>query len=128
LDLWRIARILLKRPLLTAESALRDLARRLRIHLARDLGWELEDIGARGVKIVFVFARGEPGIDLLKLQAGSSVRRLGSHCQVHIIDSADHIFSLEAARNSLAKILSEELFAKNPWSGNFAPVKLEQSL
>jgi alpha-beta hydrolase superfamily lysophospholipase len=115
LNIWRIVRILIQRPLLKLESMMRNLARYLRVHLPRDLGWELQEIGARGVKMVFVFARGEPGIDVLKLEAGSAVKQLGDHCHVHIIDSADHIFSHMATRAVLEKILSQELFARNPW-------------
>jgi alpha-beta hydrolase superfamily lysophospholipase len=113
LGLWRLVRILLKRPLLTLESTLRNLARRLRIRLPHDLGWDLEAIGSRGVRIVFVFSRGEPGIDLLKLQGGSSVRRLGDHCRIHIIESADHIFTQSGQRAILESILTDELFARN---------------
>jgi pimeloyl-ACP methyl ester carboxylesterase len=117
LTIWRILRILIHRPLLTAQSTLRDLARRLRIRLPRDLGWELEGIGVRGVRVVFVFSRGEPGIDLLKILGGSSVKRLGDQCHVHIIDSADHIFSRSGPRAKLERILSDELFARNPFNG-----------
>jgi pimeloyl-ACP methyl ester carboxylesterase len=114
LTIWRILRILIHRPLLAVQSTLRDLARYLRIRLPRDLGWELEGIGVRGVRVVFVFSRGEPGIDLLKILGGSSVKRLGDQCHVHIIDSADHIFSRSGPRALLERILSDELFARNP--------------
>jgi pimeloyl-ACP methyl ester carboxylesterase len=113
LTIWRILRILIHRPLLTVQSTLRDLARYLRIRLPRDLGWELEGIGGRGVRVVFVFSRGEPGIDLLKILGGSAVKRLGDQCHVHIIDSADHIFSRSGPRAKLERILSDELFARN---------------
>jgi pimeloyl-ACP methyl ester carboxylesterase len=112
-NIWRIVRIVMQRPLLDFESKLHDLARAFRIRMRRDLGWELEEIGARGVKIVFVFARGEPGLDVLRLQAGSAVRRLGDRCLIHIIDSADHIFSHSATRDVLERFLSDELFARN---------------
>jgi alpha-beta hydrolase superfamily lysophospholipase len=111
-NIWRIAKIYFYRPLLALESKLRDIARRLRVRLPNDLGWELEEIYARGVRIVFVFARGEPGIDLLKLEAGSSVKRLGEYCRIHIIDGADHIFSQSGPRATLKKIISDELFAR----------------
>ena len=82
------------------------------MRLRYDLGRELEEIDARGVKIVFVFARDEPGIDLLKIEAGSSLRRLGERCRVRIIDDADHVFSQSGPRAALQDILSEELFAR----------------
>jgi alpha-beta hydrolase superfamily lysophospholipase len=112
-NVWRILRIYIHRPVMALESRLRDLARSLRIHLPRDLGSELEAIGRRGVRVVFVFARGEPGIDLLKLQGGSSVKRLGERCRVHIIDGGDHIFSRSAPRTALERVLSDELFARS---------------
>jgi hypothetical protein len=63
--------------------------------------------------MVFVFAHGEPGLDVLRLQAGSAVKRLGDRCLIHVIDSADHIFSHIATREVLKRILSQELFTHN---------------
>jgi alpha-beta hydrolase superfamily lysophospholipase len=111
-NIWRIAKIYFYRPLLAVESKLRDIARRLRLRLPNDLGWELEEIYARGIRIVFVFARGEPGIDLLKLEAGSSVNRLGEYCHIHIVDGGDHVFSQSGPRAVMEKIISDELFAR----------------
>ena len=114
---WRIFTIYLQRLSLALESGARDLLRALHVRLSRDLGWELEKIASRGVSMVFVFARGEPGYELLKLQAGSALRRLGSRCRIHIIDSGDHIFGRSGPRSILESILSEELFAPAPWFG-----------
>jgi hypothetical protein len=111
-NIWRIAKIYFYRPLLGLESALRDFARRVHLRLPNDLGWELEEICGRGVKVVFVFARGEPGIDLLKIQAGSSISRLGEYCRFHLIDGADHIFSQGGQRAIMKKVLSDELFTR----------------
>ena len=108
-NVWRIIMIYWHRLWLAVESRLRDQARRLHIRLAHDLGWELEELAARGVRIVFVFARGDTGAELLKIQAGSSVRRLGEYCRVHVIDGADHIFSQSQARGVMEQVLSEEL-------------------
>jgi hypothetical protein len=109
-NIWRIVRIYLQRPILALKPMLRDIARAAGIRLRNDLGRELEAIIARGVRVVFVFARGEPGIDLLKIEAGSIVRRLGERCRVRIIDSADHTFSRSGPRQVLEEVLSEELF------------------
>lgn len=111
-NVWRIAKIYFYRPLLALESTLRDIARRLHIRMPNDLGSELEEIYRRGVRIVFVFARGEPGIDLLKLEGGSSVKRLGDFCRIHIIDDGDHVFSQSGPRAIMKKIVSDELFAR----------------
>jgi pimeloyl-ACP methyl ester carboxylesterase len=114
-NVLRIVKIYLQRPLLTFESTGRDIARRLRFKLPNDLGSELQDIVARGIKIVFVFAHGDPGIGLLRLQAGTSIRQLGDRCRVHIIDHADHVFASSGPRSVMEKILSEELFAGPEW-------------
>jgi pimeloyl-ACP methyl ester carboxylesterase len=108
-DILRIVKVYAQRPLLGIESHVREWARFLRIRLPRDLGWELEAITARGAQVVFVFAQGEGGIDLLRMQAGSSLRRVGDRCRIHIIDGADHIFSSLAPRTVLERLLNKEL-------------------
>jgi alpha-beta hydrolase superfamily lysophospholipase len=110
-DIVRIAVIYLQRLRLAGEAILRDFARRLRVRLPHDLGWELEKIVANGIRVSFIFARGEPGIELLKLQAGSALSRLGDRCRVRIVDSGDHIFSRREPRSIMANVLCEELFA-----------------
>jgi len=117
INVWRILKIYIQRPLLAMESELRDWARRLRVRLPRDLGWDLEEMAARGVRMAFVFARGEAGIDLLRIQAGLSIKRLGDRCRVRIIDRADHIFSQANSRSVLETVLSSELFALNTGRG-----------
>jgi alpha-beta hydrolase superfamily lysophospholipase len=93
------------------ESRVRDFARRLRLRLPGDLGSKLEACAARGIRLIFVFSRGEPGLKLLQLQGGISVGRLGERCRIHIVDNADHVFSKLESRKSLISILSEELSA-----------------
>jgi hypothetical protein len=110
-NIMRIGGIYLQRVRLAAEAVLRDAARRMRVPLQNDLGWELERIVASGVGVTFLFARGEPGIDLLKLQAGSALARLEQQCHVRIVDSGDHIFSRREPRALMGNLLSKELFA-----------------
>jgi alpha-beta hydrolase superfamily lysophospholipase len=112
-DVWRIVQVNLRRIALTLESMGRDIARRIRIRLPHDLGRELEKIAARGVRVAFVFARDEPGIELLRIQGGSSVARLGDRCRVHVIESADHTFSRSGPRATMERILSDELFVRH---------------
>jgi len=114
-NILRIAKIYMQRPLLAAESTLRDIARRLHLRLPNDLGTELEEVVARGVRVAFVFARGEPGIDLLKLQAGNSVSRLAERCRIHTIDSGDHVFTRSGPRARMEQIVSDELLAQPDW-------------
>ena len=111
-DVRRIAWVHVRHAWFTCTSWLRDLARRLNIRVSQDLGRELEEITRRGVQVIFLFSRGEVGIELLKMQAGFSVKRMGDHCRVHIIDGADHIFSQSGPRQQLEDMLSEELFAR----------------
>ncbi len=109
-NVWRIFMIYAYRQVLVAETALRNVARALHIRLRNDLGCELVDIVGRGVQITFIFAAGEPGIDLLKIQGGSSVRKLGEYCRVLIIQDADHTFSRSGPRSAMERVLSDELF------------------
>jgi alpha-beta hydrolase superfamily lysophospholipase len=114
-NILRILKIYMQRPLLAAESTLRDIARRLHLRLPNDLGTELEEVVARGVRVVFVFARGEPGIGLLKLQAGSSVKRLAERCRIRTINSGDHVFTRSGPRAMMQEVVSQELFARPEW-------------
>ena len=87
--------LLFRRLLSLLEHHLRNLARRIGRPLAHDLGVELESIAAQGIRIDFLFAEGDPGIDLLHLQGGSAIRRLrAKNClRVHVIDGPDHTFT-----------------------------------
>jgi alpha-beta hydrolase superfamily lysophospholipase len=114
-NVLRIVKISMQRPLMAAESTFRDIARRLHLRLPNDLGTELEEVVARGIKVVFVFARGEPGIDLLKLQAGASVKRLAERCRIHTINGGDHVFTRSEPRAVMEKIVSDELCARPEW-------------
>jgi alpha-beta hydrolase superfamily lysophospholipase len=116
-NIWRIVKIYFHRTVLPLQAMFRDAARRLHIHLEDDLGREMEEIVARGVKIVFVFAHGEPGIELLKMQGGSSVKRIGHACRIRMIERADHAFSQSGPRATLEEVLSEELFAPPQLNG-----------
>jgi alpha-beta hydrolase superfamily lysophospholipase len=111
-NVWRIGVIYTHRVGLAGSDALRAFARVLRFRLPNDLGWELQNIVDRGIGVVFVFARGEPGIELLRRQAGSTLSRLGDRCRVRLVDGGDHIFSRREARSVMEAILSEELFAR----------------
>jgi pimeloyl-ACP methyl ester carboxylesterase len=108
-NVWRIVQIYVHRSLLALESMLRDCARYLHIRLPRDLASELEAVAGRGVRVVFIFSRGDPGIDLLRLQGGSVVERLGDRCRVYIVDKADHNLSRSRPRAAVEEILADEL-------------------
>ncbi len=111
-DLKRLVKLCAQHMYVSVDCSVRNAARALHLPLPRDLGYEMEAIAARGTEMVFLFARGEPGIALLRRQGGSSIKRLGGFCRIHEIDGADHIFSQSATRATLEKLLSEELFAR----------------
>jgi len=105
----QVLQVVSHRMRIAAEPPLREVARYLRLPVPQDLGRELQEIAKRGVQIVFVFGRDEPGIELLRLHAGSVVRRLGNRCRVHIIDTADHNFTYSGPRSLLEDVLTGAL-------------------
>jgi pimeloyl-ACP methyl ester carboxylesterase len=111
MNVLRVLRTYSAVPLLPFKSRLRNLGRMLGVPLHNDLGRELETIVARGVRVVFIFARGEPGLKLLEFEAGAVLRRLGERFRLRIVEGADHTFSRFNARKVLEEVLSEELFA-----------------
>lgn len=110
-DVGYIGEMFLRRLLFALQFLGRDLMKRAGLTPAQDLGRELERIAARGVRTVMVFAKGEPGIEVLRLEAGSTVTRLRDQLLVRIIESGDHTFSRSGPRQVLERVLSEELFA-----------------
>jgi alpha-beta hydrolase superfamily lysophospholipase len=112
-SIWRVARIYFSRPLLAMQSALRYLARGLRIPLEEDLRRELDALKSRGVRIVFAFSRGDAGMRLLRLQTGLSEEKLGERYCLRAVDGADHDFTRSGARSALSRALSEELYARH---------------
>ena len=99
---------------LTLGSRLRELSRALRIALPNDAARQLEQIARRGIQVTIVFSRGEPGIELLQLQAGSALRRWPECCRVYVMGGGDHTFSRSSARVVLQQFLSDELFRRAP--------------
>ena len=111
-DVGYIGKLFLRRLLFAVQFLGRDLMRLVGLQPSEDLGRELERIAARGVRMVMVFAKGEPGIEVLRLEGGSAVRRLHDRLLVRIIDSGDHTFSRSAPRQVLEKVLTEELLTR----------------
>lgn len=111
-DVVYIVKLFLHRMLFAAQFRLRDLMRLAGLRHPQDLGRELEKIAARGIRMVIVFARGEPGIEVLRLEGGSALTRLGDRLLVRILEVGDHTFSRSGPRRELDKVLSEELFTR----------------
>jgi len=111
-NLWRIFQTLVRRPYMSLQSMTREGRRALGIPFAEDLGRDLKTIAARGVRVVFAFSPEEVGLTLLRLQAGSVLKKLGNKCRIHQLPSGDHTFSQHEPRRILEEALSEELFAR----------------
>lgn len=120
-DVVFIVKLFLRRMLFAAHFRLRDLMRLAGLRHPQDLGRELEKIAARGIRMVIVFARGEPGIEVLRLEGGPALTRLGDRLLVRILEVGDHTFSRSGPRRELDKVLSEELFTR-PVSRAASPV------
>jgi alpha-beta hydrolase superfamily lysophospholipase len=86
----------------------RDLARRFGHRFPEDLASDLDEIAGRGVGIHFVFARDEPGMDLLHVLAGRAVTRLAraGKLTIDVIDSPGHTFTAVWAQDALIARLS----------------------
>ena len=110
----RALTVLSGRLALMLGSHLHALSRTLRISLPSDAARQFEQIARRGVQVTIVFARGEPGIELLQLQAGSALRRLRERCRVHVIGGGNHTFTQSSSRMVLQWFLSDELFRRAP--------------
>ncbi len=110
-DLERLIRVYVRRASLTGSSLLHELARHLGVRFSNDLGQQLQTLAARGVRMAYVFSRGDSGLDLLRMQAGSALKRI-SHCmRLYIVDGTDHDFTMTQSRAGLERILSGELYA-----------------
>jgi alpha/beta superfamily hydrolase len=81
----------------------RALGRLLRLRLEDDLAAELERTAARGVALDFVFSGGEPGLVLLREEAGRALQRLEreERLQIREVEHADHTFADARGRAEL---------------------------
>ena len=110
-DVGKVAQVMIRRTGAWLNRHWRDLARALGVPLTDDLGHELESVAERGTAMLFVFATNDPGLQLLRTQGGSRVRKLRARGQlaIQLINGADHIFTAVSARERLIAVLSEAL-------------------
>lgn len=103
-----LVQILTRRAVAIAETSAREIARRVGHPLPDDLGAELESVAKRRVPMHFVFASGEPGLELLETQGGGTARRLRARGQitVDVIEGPDHTFTPLWAQEALAGVLT----------------------
>ncbi len=93
-DVKRVAGILARRVRNAAEHRGRDLLRKLRVPLPRDLGSELLAIDRRGIAIEFIFSANDPGREMLLEQAGSVVDEIARRTlAIETILGPDHTFT-----------------------------------
>lgn len=90
-----LAQVMVRRAASVAFRSARGLAVRAGVAASGALGMELERIAARGVAIRFLFSAGDPGIELLREQAGPVVERLRRTGRLEIVEiaGADHTFT-----------------------------------
>ena len=101
---WRvIGQALAARARRVLRLRARGLARSLGWPLDNDLAAELAHASARGVSLNFVFSSREPGLTLLREEAGRRGMRLArdSRVKVCVIAHADHTFAGTAGRAAL---------------------------
>lgn len=103
-----LVQILSRRAVAIAETSAREIARRVGRPMPDDLGAELETVAKRGVPMHFVFASGEPGLELLETQGGGVARRLRARGRItlEIIEGPDHTFTPLWAQEKLASVLA----------------------
>ncbi len=91
----------------------RELSRRASMPWSDDIGVELASLVARGVQGRFVFAKGDPGRQILREQGGSVVRALERKgaLEVTVIDGPDHTFTPVWSHEPLLAALTRILAA-----------------
>lgn len=112
-NLWELAHVLARRVRGMTVRSLRAPARWLGISIPDDLPGELRAALKHNVELHFVFAQGDPGLELLRTQGGGIARRLLARGQIGLeqIEGADHTFTDLNARAKLAAKLSTILSA-----------------
>ena len=112
-DLQALAVTFLRRLLTKAKHMLRDLARGTGISWGEDLAGDLLDIAAQDTKIHFVFSEGDPGLQMLREQAGRTLSKLerAGAISTTIISGADHTFTPLAAQARLVSSVATGICA-----------------
>jgi hypothetical protein len=101
----------LRRVARAAVDRVRLLVTRRLLRQGDDLARDLLRIAASGRKLTFVFARFDPGYDLLMTSAARIVKRLRRQGTVALwqIDDADHTFEAKRARDVMIESLVAHL-------------------
>jgi hypothetical protein len=120
IDLAGLLRAVLARTGRGLKFRLRDVARASGLGMQHDLAADLRAIGKRGIAVQFVFSAGDPGLKLLKEEAGGAWRQLVANRTISLdeVAEADHSFMSPASRRRLYAQLNRLLDA--PASGGVA--------
>jgi hypothetical protein len=115
-DIGGLLQVVARRILSVAANQLRDFARRMRIPLENDLGTELRQLRRQNTNLLFIFADGEPGLELLRGGGGSVVARLQRRgaLRIETVEGADHTFTPHWSRQKLIDLLSSFIPTASP--------------
>jgi hypothetical protein len=99
-DLAYVFRFVIRRTLQRGGDAARSLLRAVGLHRPERLEQDLTRISERGRRLHFVFAKSDPGHELLMRSAGPTVRKLSMEGALHVsvLPEGDHTFSRKADR------------------------------
>jgi alpha-beta hydrolase superfamily lysophospholipase len=110
-NLWELSQVIARRTHTVALTPIRATARLLNIRLEDDLPTEIRAIARRGIRLQFVFAERDPGVELLRSLGGTTVRKLSGSgaLEIQTIEGADHTFTTHAMRAALLSALDRSL-------------------
>lgn len=115
-DIPELLQVLLRRTLGVVRNSVRNAARLLHFPMANDLGSELHRLARQNTGMLFVFAEGDPGLDLLRGGGGfvyDQLLRRGS-LRIAMVEGADHTFTPHWSRERLISILTAHVQGRHP--------------
>ncbi|MFO0618251.1 MAG: alpha/beta fold hydrolase [Polyangiaceae bacterium] len=103
-----VAEILGKRAAGIVRERGREVLRRLEVPLERDVASALVKAKKQGTEIAFVFAKSDPGHDILVGEAGGTLTRLEREgaVSVDVVDGPDHTFTPVWSHAPLLRLLT----------------------
>lgn len=110
-DPWHAVGVFVRHTRDLVVSTSRNVARQLGIELQDDLATDLRTLARAGKRMLFIFSDSDPGLEILRREAGSTLHALQRRGQIaiRVIPQADHIFTHASARQSLLRTLAREL-------------------
>jgi len=110
-NVWRAAQTVARYGASRVLHWARDTSRRVGLPWRADLGAELESVSGRRIDLQFVFAGDDPGLALLRTQAGSALPKLQRRgtLTIRTIDGPDHTFTPLWSHAALRQVLDRAL-------------------